>query len=139
MFDYDREVQPILNVLLTKSVEQAMLEVEEEAELAEIRKYKNEYMKRDQQAQEDWKQEVKKEVARIKQKNKALQNARNKREQQIRTMHKLQCLNLAKSFLQKSFVNSLQYLADNNYWRSPFRDQLNVTYKDWVIKKIEED
>lgn len=40
LFDYDREVQPILNVLLTKTVEQALLEVEEETELEEIRKFK---------------------------------------------------------------------------------------------------
>ena len=33
LFDFDREVQPILNVLLTKSCEQAILEVEEETEL----------------------------------------------------------------------------------------------------------
>ena len=46
LFDYDREVQPILNVLLTKSVEQAILEVEEETELQEIRKFKQEYSKR---------------------------------------------------------------------------------------------
>ena len=46
LFDYDREVQPILNVLLTKSVEQALLEVEEETELEEIRKFKSEYHKR---------------------------------------------------------------------------------------------
>lgn len=43
LFDYDREVQPILNVLLTKTVEQALLEVEEETELEEIRKYRAEY------------------------------------------------------------------------------------------------
>ena len=46
LFEYDREVQPILNVLLTKSVEQAILEVEEETELQEIRKFKQEYQKR---------------------------------------------------------------------------------------------
>ena len=40
LFEYDREVQPILNVLLNKSVEQAILEVEEETELQEIRKFK---------------------------------------------------------------------------------------------------
>ena len=40
LFDYDREVQPILNVLLTKTVEQALLEVEEESELDEIRRFK---------------------------------------------------------------------------------------------------
>ena len=43
LFDYDREVQPILNVLLTKTCEQAILEVEEETELNEIRKFKAEY------------------------------------------------------------------------------------------------
>ena len=37
LFDYDNEVQPILNVLLNKSIEQAVLEVEEEHELNEIR------------------------------------------------------------------------------------------------------
>ena len=46
LFDYDREVQPILNVLLTKTVEQALLEVEEETELEEIRKFKTEYEQR---------------------------------------------------------------------------------------------
>ena len=33
LFDYDVEVQPILNVLLNKSIEQATLEVEEDAVL----------------------------------------------------------------------------------------------------------
>lgn len=81
MFNYDREVQPILNVLLTKTVEQAILEVEEETELEEIRRFKNECQKRKSVENDDWEQEVKKEIARIKQKNKALNNARLKREQ----------------------------------------------------------
>ncbi len=84
-----------------------MLEVEEEAELSEIRKFKSEYAQRRQKEGEDWEQEVKKEVARIKQKNKALNTARSKREQQIKTMHKLQCLNISKSYLEKSFLSSL--------------------------------
>lgn len=46
LFDFDREVQPILNVLLTKSVEQAILEVEEETEIDEIRRFKTECQKR---------------------------------------------------------------------------------------------
>lgn len=54
MFDYDREVRPILNVLLTKTVEQAILEVEEETELDEIRKFKGECHKRKQGERDDW-------------------------------------------------------------------------------------
>ena len=80
LFDYDREVQPILNVLLTKTVEQALLEVEEETEINEIRKFKNDCYTKKQNEREEWDQEVKKEIARIKQKNKALKNTRLKRE-----------------------------------------------------------
>ncbi len=139
LFNYDREVQPILNVLLTKTIEQAMLEVEEEAELKEIRKFKAEYAKRRHKETDDWEQEVKKEVARIKQKNKTLNIARAKREQQIKTMHKLQCLNMSKHYLQKTFNSSLQYLADCSYWRDTFQDQLQIIYKEWLFNKIEDN
>jgi len=33
LFDYDREVNPILNVVVDKTLEQALLEVEEETEV----------------------------------------------------------------------------------------------------------
>lgn len=89
LFDYDREVQPILNVLLTKTVEQSILEVEEEAELEEIQKYQTEWDQRRDAERADWKQEVKKEITRIKQKNKAVRNALVKREQQRNTMLKV--------------------------------------------------
>jgi radial spoke head protein 3 len=81
LFDYDREVQPILNVLLTKSVEQALLEVEEETELDEIRKFKGEYEKRQVALHDSWEEEVKREIQRIKHKNKVLKQARSKRDQ----------------------------------------------------------
>lgn len=62
LFDYEREVQPILNVLLTKSVEQALMEVEEETELDEIRKFKGEYEKRQVNLHNAWEEEVKREI-----------------------------------------------------------------------------
>ena len=67
--------------MLSKSIDQAVLEVEEEHELEEIRKFKYEYHKRRQLEDSDWQSEVKKEIQRIKQKNKALDNARRKRKQ----------------------------------------------------------
>lgn len=111
-----------MNVLLTKSVEQALLEVEEETELEEIRKFKGEYHKRQQTAHDQWVQEVKREVTRIKQKNKALHIARAKREQQVQTMHKLQCLQMSKHFLNGCFNNTMKFLAEHSYWRDSFKD-----------------
>jgi len=57
--------------------------------MEEIRKFKYEYAKRRQLEDADWQQEVKSEIQRIKQKNKALENARKRRMQQIQTMQKL--------------------------------------------------
>lgn len=73
-------MQPILNVLLSKTVEQAILEVEEETELSEIRKFKTEYRKRKETNHNKWEEEVEREINLIKKKNQELHNARAKRE-----------------------------------------------------------
>lgn len=54
LFDYDVEVQPILNVLLGKTIDQACLEVEEEFELEDIAKFKEEYKRRREAEDSDW-------------------------------------------------------------------------------------
>ena len=139
LFDYDREVQPILNVLLTKSVEQAILEVEEETELQEIRKFKQEYQKRQENNHAQWEKEVNREISLIKQKNKTLTIARAKRDQQIKTMHKLQCLNISKRFLSGCFMGTMTQLNENSYWRDGFKDQLTVAFKDTLLGSVLND
>lgn len=75
-----------MNVLLSKTVEQAILEVEEETEIEEIRRFKDEAYKRLSNERDGWEQEVKREIARIKAKNKALKAARGRRELQLQAM-----------------------------------------------------
>jgi hypothetical protein len=84
---------------------------------------------------DNWEEEVKREIQRIKHKNKALKNARAKREQQVKTMHKLQCLNVAKQFLQGCFQGTMKHLAESNYWRDSFDDQLNIAFKQFITAK----
>lgn len=130
------EVQPILDVLLNKSVEQACLEVEEEHEMEQIKQFKEGYHKRRIAEESEWQQEVKKEIALIKNKNKTLETARDKRKQQFETIQKLQCLNLAKSFLKNNFVTSVKLLAEKKHWKDTFKDQLHCEYKDWLYSAV---
>ena len=65
------------------------MEVEEETELDSIRKFKSDYEKRQEELHEQWEMEMKREIQRIKHKNKLLKQARAKRDQQVKTMHKL--------------------------------------------------
>lgn len=139
LFDFDNEVQPILNVMVNKTLEQSLLEVEEESELTYIRNYKLEVQKKKAVEKEDWEQEVRREITRIKQKNKVLSTARERRRRQIVALHKLQCLNVAKSYLQSAYINSMQFLNDNSFWRNNFYDLLNVNYKEWLFDAVEEE
>lgn len=84
----------------------------------------------------EWQQEVKKEIQRIKLKNKALENARQKKKQQEETMNKLQCMHLAKNFLANNFKSSMQFLAEKNHWRDSFKDQLNINFKEWLYDSV---
>lgn len=43
-------------------------------------------------------------------------------------MHKLQCLQLAKQFLEGSFRGCLTHLGESSFWRNSFSDQLEVSY-----------
>ncbi len=55
-------MNPILNVVVDKTLEQALLEVEEETELQNIDKFKKECSRRSVQDNEEWVQEIKIEL-----------------------------------------------------------------------------
>jgi hypothetical protein len=40
----------------------------------------------------------------------------------MKTMQKLQCLNISKRFLSNCFMSTMQHLAENNYWRNSLQD-----------------
>jgi len=43
---------------------------------------------------------------------------------------------MAKGYLSSNFMNSMHQLqSTQHHWRSRFDDQLNITYKDWLLKK----
>jgi hypothetical protein len=51
-------------------------------------------------------------------------------------MQKVQCLNVAKSFLRNNFLGSLKFLAKNDHWGNTFQDQLNVDFRDWMYGQV---
>ena len=66
LFFFDREVNPILNVVVDKTLEQSLLEVEEETELSNVDKFKTECSRRGIKENEEWVQEIKIELAKNK-------------------------------------------------------------------------
>lgn len=54
-------------------------------------------------------------------------------------MQKVQCLALARNALQDLFVNSMQHFQENQMYRVRFTDQLQVNYREWLLRKVDEE
>ena len=132
LFDYDAEVAPILNVLVAKTLEQAQLEVEEDAEIASIRTFKKDYAGRRAEERDQWAQAVKEEIRLLKEKNVMRERARKVKDQQVATVAKVQELALAKQYLRGLFKNVVLGLEAQSFWRNGKQDALDVSYRDYL-------
>jgi hypothetical protein len=54
-------------------------------------------------------------------------------------LQKIQCLAVAKQYLKNTFLGSMEALNAQHTWRSRFDDQLNINYKDWLLKKVQDE
>merc|ERR1719191_1158518 len=68
LFDFNVEVEPLLDVLVNKTLEQSLMEVEEEHELEAMRQFKKDWYQQQDAKADDWKDQVKAEERRWKEK-----------------------------------------------------------------------
>jgi hypothetical protein len=46
---------------------------------------------------------------------------------------------VAKAYLKNTFLGSMEALNAQHTWRSRFEDQLNINYKDWLLRKVQDE
>ena len=137
LFDYDVEVEPIINVLVFKTLEQARLEVDEDAEIEAIKIYKEEYRKRKEMEREDWKKQMEEEEERLKQKNEMLKQAREVFNHQETVTKKLQCLHVAKNYLKGILHSSSKSIIEANYWQSEKFNAMHSQFIPIITQKVQ--
>ncbi len=119
LFNFDREVTPIISVISTKTIEQALIEIEEEEELSRIKKFKEEYWKRREEDEQKWKSMLQKELDAIAIKEKKLEEFRLKEDKRIKVLRKLQSYQIARTYLRDLQFNSVSYLHKNGLYVNP--------------------
>eukprot|EP00831_Metopus_contortus_P054702 TRINITY_DN4607_c0_g1_i10.p1 TRINITY_DN4607_c0_g1~~TRINITY_DN4607_c0_g1_i10.p1 ORF type:complete len:224 (-),score=55.41 TRINITY_DN4607_c0_g1_i10:10-681(-) len=123
-------------VLVGKTLEQARLEVDEDAEIEAIRKYKSEYAERRQIERDDMEAMVEEERKRLIKKNDLLQREREKREKQEVAMRKLQCLHIAKAYLKNTLHNSMETMISSNFWQNEELEEIHNKYIPKVVDNV---
>lgn len=99
LFHFDKEVDPILDVLINKTLEQSIMEVEEEHEFTRMSEFKGEWHERQKVMMANWVKCVDEERFLWQKKEEIKAQAREQKRREARVLLKIQALAVAKQHL----------------------------------------
>jgi len=134
LFDFNYEVQPILNVVINKTLEQAQLEVEEEYELEAMRLFKKQYLERRKLEEDENMSELRREEETIDRKNKEVERRKALYARKESLIRRLQSLSLSKTYLLKLVPNAMDDLYALNVAPEVRKHQLKSNYVQWLAE-----
>lgn len=112
LFDFDMEVEPILDVIVNKTLEQSVMEVEEEFEMESMHNFKTEWYRRQQAMMKDWQLQVQAERTRWEEKEVIVKQKREEKRREAQVKLKMQAMALAKQQLARAVPNAVNRLQE---------------------------
>ncbi|KAA0184242.1 Flagellar radial spoke protein 3 [Fasciolopsis buskii] len=139
LFDFDLEVIPILEILIGKTIEQALLEVIEEEELARIREQ--------QVAFEELRQADLTEVQRLMEQERRIREEKEKRKAEairVAGREKELAAKVAAQAFSRAYLADLQFaifknLTENGYFYDPVEYDVETGFLPWLMDQIEDE
>lgn len=136
LFDFDMEVEPVLHVITSKSIDQALLEVLEEEEVKDMLAHRQAYnQERNAQLAELQRLEAK-DLRFEQEKSRRLAQAQERVRLQAELARKQAAATTAKDFyteLQAKLVNTL---AGAGFFFDPTLKQVQSTFLPWLVKRV---
>ncbi|XP_020390161.1 radial spoke head protein 3 homolog isoform X1 [Rhincodon typus] len=136
LFDFDIEVKPVLEVLVGKTIEQALLEVMEEEELANLRALQRDFEElRNAELAEVQRMEEKERRHREEKKRRmAQQQGVLKKEKD--TSDKIAARAFAQTYLADLIPTVFSTLRDNGYFYDPVERDVEKVFLPWLMEKV---
>nr|XP_033795811.1 radial spoke head protein 3 homolog isoform X2 [Geotrypetes seraphini] len=139
LFDFDIEVKPMLEVLVGKTIEQALLEVMEEEELANMRAQ--------QYIFEELRYAELAEVQRLEEKERRHREEKERRKQQQKeillkekeTAEKIAARAFAQQYLTDLIPSVFSNLRDNGYFYDPIERDIETGFIPWLMIEVEKN
>ncbi|KAM4695033.1 radial spoke head protein 3 homolog isoform 1-T2 [Discoglossus pictus] len=137
LFDFDLEVKPILEVLVGKTIEQSLLEVMEEEELANLRAQ--------QRAFEELRNAELAEAQRLEEQERRHREEKDRRKRQQREMllkeketaDKVAARAFAQHYLADLIPSVFSSLRDNGYFYDPVERDVETCFLPWLMEEVE--
>ncbi|XP_054347032.1 radial spoke head protein 3 homolog isoform X3 [Pongo pygmaeus] len=137
LFDFDLEVKPVLEVLVGKTIEQSLLEVMEEEELANLRASQREY--------EELRNSERAEVQRLEEQERRHREEKERRKKQQweivhkhnETSQKIAARAFAQRYLADLLPSVFGSLRDSGYFYDPIERDIEVGFLPWLMNEVE--
>ncbi|EOA95768.1 Radial spoke head protein 3-like protein, partial [Anas platyrhynchos] len=138
LFDFDIEVEPILEVLVGKTMEQALLEVMEEEELAQLWAH--------QRAYAELRNAELAEVQRLEEQDRRYREEKERRklqhiqmlQKQKETTEKIAAWAFAKRYLTDLIPSVFSNLRESGFFYDPIERDIETEFLPWLMTEVEE-
>jgi len=132
LFDFELEVEPILDVLVGKTLEQSMMEVMEEEELAELRAHQEEFVQlRNAELAETQRMEEA-ERRKFEEKERRLKQERERLEKEQILKEKVAAAAFAKNYMSGIENSVLDRLSKMAYFFDPVEREVETDFMPWL-------
>ncbi|XP_062429724.1 radial spoke head protein 3 homolog [Rhea pennata] len=138
LFDFDIEVKPVLEVLIGKTIEQSLLEVMEEEELANLRAHqcaygelRNAELAEVQRLEEQERRYSEEKERRKRQQMQVLQK-------QKETTEKIAARAFAQRYLADLIPSVFDSLRESGYFYDPIERDIETEFLPWLMTEVEE-
>jgi len=133
LFDFDYEVEPILEVLVGKTLEQSMIEVMEEEELANMRSHQEQFiqMRAAEIAEAQRMEEA--ERRRFEEKERRAAQERQRLEREKKLNEKIAARSHARSYVSDVLSTTFSSLETEGFFYDPLLREINELFVPWLI------
>ena len=138
LFDFDTEVEPVLEVLVGKTLEQSMMEVMEEEELANMRAHQEhfEQIRNAELAETQRLEEAEKRRSQEKERRVQQEKERVAREAQV--SDKVAARTFTKGFLSELQTSVVSNLQDAGFFYDPLEAEVTNEFMPWLMEGMSE-
>lgn len=136
LFDFELEVEPILDVLVGKTLEQSMMEVMEEEELAELRAHQEEFVQlRNAELAETQRMEEA-ERRKYDEKERRFAEERERVEKERVLKEKISAAAFAKNYMGGIESAVLDRLSKMAYFYDPIEREVETEFMPWITELV---
>ncbi|CAG9768688.1 unnamed protein product [Ceutorhynchus assimilis] len=136
LFDFDMEVQPILEVLVGKTVEQALIEVLEEEELASLREQQRRFLELRATEQAEAYRLEEREKRLVKEKERRMAEHEEGVKVQKEMEERIAGAVLMQGYMADLLPSVIEGLEEEGFMMDNIKEDIDESFMPWLIKEV---